>query len=307
MDDPSLHDAINDYVTADEPPMGLTAASTLHAARRSRRVHQTFATLGASVAALALVSVYLGAHPSGAGPGRAAGEASQIPMPSGDPSGLPFSGLPTPPPMRITPTACVQVPSIDIIPPKQSPSHGYRRPARSDSPSVGSVTGLDLTTLDCALRTRMITMLPTARYYVNPSMPVDSEPLRAFFLDVAAAPVVEAGIVDGRSIGTLFINVVQAGMACDPAGTRTTATQTITTVSTTLPTGQRVCADTIRQPATGQVDYSVSVTSDSTLILATCSNLYVDGRGASRVSGSAPPLTLDQLIQLASDPDLAIY
>jgi len=308
-------DALRDRISQDEPPMGITAKGAMQSGRRLRQRQ----LVGASVAAIGVGAVLLSAaytfdpgpaDTAGLGCGLAFRTVAPTPLPSGSdfPGGEYLPG--------VAPSADVGSSAGTGGP--AGPSAGPSGPGDlGETAQPGLVTGLSGEKIDqftCAVQTSIVTALPDAKF-----APVNTIPQQP-------VPPLQPGVsmnylFDGLYIGAVAVDrlgqgsiVVEAGRVerrpePDRCGDGRLCTLRTGPHGEVIEVYERIgpiVRDGYVDVAAGVIGYTIYVYTGQTAIVASTHNTP-DAGGRFGVSRPTPPLTLDQLIDLACDPALVVW
>jgi hypothetical protein len=303
MDDTLVRHALRDHVTADEPPFGLTAGGIVAAGRRSRR--QRLARLaGVAAAVAAAVAVLPIVVPDGR-PGTPPGDQLLPPVELGPGPGCaaarprPDHAVDPANGMAMTPEAVEWVTYAITC---------HLQDALPDLLPRGMVLGpLGLET----------TFLPTLPAPGQTQGPAESGPEQY----ATGQFMVDASITDEAGPGSFSLALSVLDPAYDERTYRERRCRLSPeecTVSET-PDGALVLARQVSDPDTGYVIHLVEVFAEKTFIYANSTNRLTDGSqvlsppptggGSPAVSPlrDQPPLSLDQVIEIATHSDLRLF
>jgi hypothetical protein len=292
MDDTRVANALRAYV-ANEPPTRLTSHSVLAAGRKSRRRHRIAAvgtTLGGVVAAGAIALLIVPGLVRGPGSG-AAGSPMWTEL---DPS--PFCAV------AATPAPSATPPGSSVV----SPKNGFRIPLPSEPTAHAAAR------LSCfLLRTVPGLLSPTTRFALAWDAPPGVIPLQVSVRQGEDPASYSGGaLVAGNSgFGEIAFGVSPTWQSTDDAVATCIGPCTVHTG----PHGEVMTVVSIQD--NGYYRINVEVYQGNSITSASASNGDLDGRvpPVGQDSINQPfgrpdlPLSLDQLIEIAAAPDLALH
>jgi hypothetical protein len=307
MNDDWLSDALHTQITRNEPPVSLTASHAIAVGRRQRR-QQTALGICAGGAFIALAIVGgLALRPAGgppvASPGSCAATVpTRAPLPA--PTGFEFpSGESLPGPL---PTNQATAPPIGITP--------------SGSPTASGQTGAQAVLADrvtCYLAQAVPELLPRATFTGMSATSLGGQDLRSPLVAgpdwiIGNASLAATAVVhDDEGAGSVHVVIGPTTARPDPQRCADTSVCTLRTG----PHGEVIEVHQTIGPITrhgfvdvpaGVIGYTVYVYTGHTMVLAGTHNT-TDTAGRLPVSRPRPPLSIDQLITLATAPELAIF
>jgi hypothetical protein len=276
MQDMDVRNALRCYVSAEEPPARLGSTEILAAARRSQRARTTAALASAGLAGALLV----------------AGVAAVPGLRSSSPDAAqPGDGFTSARPCATAPGPAPAGPAAD----KQPLSKEQAAWARAK--------------LTCYLAATMPRLLPDARYAKVPGAP--GEPLTAVSRwdpqSVNRVDVV-ALVRDARGTGDLTVSVEATTTSAASKAAEDCRQWSFCTVRTG-PNGETVVLNQAPPDGAGFQDVNAWVYRGHTCVLVEVSNSdrHVVGDGGPAATRDRPILSADQVVELASSPELYLF
>ncbi|NUR71798.1 MAG: hypothetical protein HOU81_13325 [Hamadaea sp.] len=299
MSEDWFSDALREQIGRAEPPLGITARQAIAAGRRKRRAEMLRMATAAMGAGFVLFGAVFYLEPFAGG--AAAGPCdttvptnAPTPLPAG--SEFPFGdNLP-----GVGPSTDAQAQSVE---PTGLPSSSHQ-PKEPDVPDSVSPEQLDKFT--CAVRRGVAAVLPGTKfaqlrdaYWTGP--PPLTAGVSTGFAMTSGGVLAGAATQDRLGRGSV---VIEAG----PVRARPEPDRCLTGTLCTLRTGPHGEVIEVYQTSDpdGMIGYVLYVYTGQTAVVARTHNT-ADADGRWPVSRPTPPLTLDQLVAVACDPDLVLW
>ncbi|HLL69569.1 MAG TPA: hypothetical protein VK453_28195 [Micromonosporaceae bacterium] len=296
MHDSQVRDALLTYVDS-EPPMAVRSDDILTAGRRARRVHRM--TAGAAGGAVAGIVVLAAAAVTGVLPGQGA------PLRPAAPSASAASPAPSASTAAPAPSAGTAAQGEPVAPCTARPGP---RPAQTATPGETlqpELAAWARASLTCYLADALPRVLPDARYaapdgaYAGALQAYSHDPPMGARVDAAAL------ITDSEGTGDILVIVEAKTPAQFDAEVRTCRRPECVTRSGAG--GSRIMiGETPPVSPGGYYDITVRAFRGHTAVVMEVTNSD-RGPDPARMGRAKPALTVEQLVELASDPALTLF